>query len=194
MKTRAWPILAIGASLGVLLSWIIMDRAPVVEDNSDEHLTRIDSIARENRRLRAERVMERLAYRDSLRAWETRRAGLQRTAERARVYADSIAAILATDSTIAPLVDELRGAHFIEVEAERAKTDTWKAEALALRQQVATDSLLIASLYTEIEAHETLDAERVRVNESLRDALRKQHRNNKILAVAGVGLAILAIR
>jgi hypothetical protein len=182
--TRFAPVVA-----GAALAWLALSYCgptPEVVDDTAPLVETIDSIAALNATLAAERARERAAYADSLQSWETRRRGLERTASSARTYADSIAAVLSGDPAIAEQVQELRAAHFVEVEAVAAQRDTWMAEALTLRTQTHADSVLIASLSAEIVAWETLDAERVRVNGALQHAIRKQHKEKRLLAAVGV--------
>jgi hypothetical protein len=180
------------------LAWLAFSYCaptPEVVDNTAPLVETIDSIAALNATLAAERARERRAYADSLAAWQARRTSLERTAASARTYADSIAAVLSEDPAIAEQVEELRAAHFVEVEAVAAQRDTWMAEAVALRTQTHADSVLIASLSAEIVAWETLDAERQRVNDHLRDALASKNRRawGERLLWVGVAVAVGAL-
>lgn len=191
--TRIAPVVA-----GAALAWLAFSYCaptPEVVDNTAPLVETIDSIAALNATLAAERARERRAYADSLAAWQARRTSLERTAASARTYADSIAAVLSEDPAIAEQVEELRAAHFVEVGAVAAQRDTWMAEAVALRTQTHADSVLIASLSAEIVAWETLDAERQRVNDHLRDALASKNRRawGERLLWVGVAVAVGAL-
>lgn len=194
----AWLWLLLGALAAVLVLGLLRDDDSAPEVNPDAVRAVVES-RRAVMRAEAERdsVVAELA--ETVAALEAERAALSMRADEAMRDGERIAARLAdrygADSVAARELRGLRAAHRREVLAERETARTWEAEALALRTARETDARLIVALTDQVARHEALDAERVRVNEGLRGALARERTKGRItLAVAGVGLAILALR
>jgi len=195
--TRHTPLLAF--VLGVVICYFAVQlRAPDTAV-ADAHAATADSlrdVAGHWRTLAARdsaaREAERAAYADSLASWDAQRAQLADRAHRASQAASRLATDLRAtlDAQQAASLDSLLSEHTAEVVAVTEERDTWRAEALALRVHVATDSVLIAALWRRVEVGDEGWAAATRETEALRDVIRGQGTQNNVLrAVIGVGLA-----
>lgn len=191
-RAVAWSLVAI---LALVLVWGYIHR-PEVPEVDPGAIQRVDSLALRNAALESEIIRMAHEYADSLSAWEERRDELQARARQAASDGARIADQLraALDTAGVRMLDELQAAHRVEVAAERERAETFEAQVVALEERVSLDAMAILGLRAEIEARAALDAERVRVNDALRSALNRANRDKRLLAVAGVGLALVALR
>lgn len=188
--------------LGAIVAWLAADALrgdPEPDSRVPELQAAVDSARRIARTARAERDSVERALADSTEAWRQSRVNLVAIASNARAEADSIADRLSdrygADSVAVRELRDLRAAHRREVLAERERARTWEAEARAKDLVISALHVEVSALTAQVGRLEALDAERERVNEGLRAQLSRERTKHRItLAVAGVGLAILALR
>lgn len=189
-------------ALGAIIAWLAADALrgdPVPDSRVPELQAAVDSARRVARDATAAREATERALADTVAALAEARAYAERVAVAARAEADSIAARLSDryggDSVAVRELRNLRAAHRREVLAERERARTWQAEARAKDLVISALHVEVSALTAQVGRMEALDVERERVNEGLRDALSRERTKHRItLAVAGVGLAILALR
>lgn len=192
--------LAIAALAGALIAWLAVScwSEPVgVPDSTGPLVEQVEAAAVAVEAAEAERDRVLAVLADSTEAWATERRRLARATAEARREADRIATDLRAtlDTTGVRMLDELEAAHAAEVDALTETILTHEAEVTALRAGLRSADLLIRAQADEIHARTVLDAERRSMEDALRAELKKKTRTHRLtLAVAGVGLALAALR
>ena len=192
--------LAIAALAGAMIAWLAVScwSEPVgVPDSTGPLVAQVEVAVSATRAAEAERDSVLAVLADSTEAWATERRRLARATAEARREADRLAEALRVtlDTAGVRMLDELEAAHTIEVRSLTETILTHETEVTALRAGLRSADLLIRAQADEIHAWSVLDAERRSMEDALRAELRKKTRTHRLtLAVAGVGLAILAIR
>lgn len=185
--------------VGALGAWMIVQALRPPVDVPDTTAPYVDSLraataAREAAEARADSVRAALA--DSTVLWVERDRALRAQASTARAEASrasqELRAVL--DTAGVRMLDAVEALHEAEVTALEAIIVDRDAEIVALRTSLDASDMVLAGMRTEIERWAALDGERQRIESTLRGEIRRQNRDKRILAVAGVGLAIMALR
>lgn len=117
---------------------------------------------------------------------------IQATTASAARTADEIRARV--DAETAELVDRMEAEWIAVVEAERATTETWRVRALSAEAGWADERLARVAAENQIAAVEREGEAQASLVRALEAEVSRAKRDKRLLAVAGVGLAILALK
>jgi hypothetical protein len=135
------------------------------------------------------RVVDSLAYADSLAAWTAERARLasvsRQQSARLSAAADSLRAL--GDSTVTALVDEMEAAHAEALEAERGQTRAADARADALEVRVGILSAEVTELRSALSSSMASEQVLQAALDYAVGAIKSQSRENRILRLVTLG-------